>query len=226
MTGIALQEWLRANAEPALAAFNAKLLPNCEREILGIRVPKLRSLAKELARDWPNLPPMGNTQEEALLYCYVLGQVKIPFSQLLKLITDFLPEVNNWAICDALCTVLKSFKRYDREGFDFLLPYCSSPKAYEQRFVMVMFLTHYVRSAYIDRIIDIFIHIEPQGYYVKMAVGWALATCYVKYPDKIESALCHARINEEVRQMAIQKILESRHTDDTQRQRILRIRNR
>lgn len=226
MTETALQEWLRTNAEPQLATFNARLLPHCKREILGIRVPKLRELAKELAKEWPNIPPLGKTQEETLLYCYIIGHLKVPFSQLLKLITDFLPEIDNWAICDALCTVLKTFKRYDREGFEFLFPLCSSGNPYDQRFAIVMFLTHYVRSAYIDRILDILIHIEPRDYYVKMAVGWALSSCYVKYPEKTEDALCHARMNREARQCAIQKILESRHTDDLQRQRILRIRNR
>lgn len=223
MTASELQTWLQAHAEPQLAAFNKKLLPNCQRPIWGIRTPVLRKFAKELLQSKTSLPTMKNSHEEALLQAYLIGMSKTPFSELLRRIQCFLPEIDNWAICDSFCTVLTAFKRYESEGFHFLLPYCSSEQPFEQRFAVVMLLTHYIRSSYIERLLEIFTHIEPRNYYVKMAVGWALAACYVKYPERVEDALRHARIHPEVRQMAIQKILDSNHTDNQQRQRILRL---
>lgn len=225
MTEIELQDWLKRHADASLAAFNSKLLPECNRPIWGVRVPLLRKLAKEWIQQKATIPPMQGSHEEALLQAYLIGMSKIPFSELLRRIQVFLPEVDNWAICDGFCTVLTAFKRYESEGYDFLLPYCASKKPFEQRFAIVMLLTHYIRSSYIERLLQIFTHIEPQNHYVKMAVAWALASCYVRYPERVEDALRHARIHPEVRQIAIQKILDSKHTDNQQRQRMLRLRN-
>ena len=47
ITSEAIDRRLHMLAEPDYAAFSAKLIPNLNRPLLGVRIPQLRQLAKE-----------------------------------------------------------------------------------------------------------------------------------------------------------------------------------
>ena len=50
ITSEAIDRRLHMLAEPDYAAFSAKLIPNLNRPLLGVRIPQLRQLAKALLR--------------------------------------------------------------------------------------------------------------------------------------------------------------------------------
>lgn len=71
----ALKERLRAMADPSYRAFHQKLVPEVE-NLLGVRIPALRQLARELARgDWRGYlaAAQTDTYEETMLQGLVLG---------------------------------------------------------------------------------------------------------------------------------------------------------
>ncbi len=68
--------------------------------------------------------------------------------------------------------------------WQFLLPYLSSKQEFEVRFAIVMFLDFYIIPAYIEPVLVILNKIKHEGYYVKMAVAWAISIAYIRFPEQ------------------------------------------
>ncbi|MBS1474161.1 MAG: DNA alkylation repair protein, partial [Massilimaliae sp.] len=77
---------------------------------------------------------------------------------------------------------------------------------------------------WIDRVLAALSGVKQPGYYVKMAVGWALSVCYVKFPNQTFPYLTGNEIDPETRKKALQKITESRRISGEQRELIRRMR--
>lgn len=99
-----IREKLKELSEPEYAKFNKKLCPDTEKEILGIRIPKLRELAKEIIKDegWKEFIEKANTNcfEETILKGLVIAYSKIDLEEKLVLIKEFIPNMDSWAITD------------------------------------------------------------------------------------------------------------------------------
>ena len=85
----------------------------------------------------------------------------------------------------------------------------SSTQEYEIRFAVVCLLDFFIQEDFIDRILSFFSSIHHDGYYVKMAIAWAVSVCYVKFPEKTESFLLQNTLDDFTHNKAIQKIRES-----------------
>ena len=45
-------------------------------------------------------------------------------------------------------------------------------------------LDFFINEAYIDAVLEEMKKIHHDGYYVKMAVAWAVSICYIHFPEK------------------------------------------
>lgn len=202
--------------------FQQKLIPNQE-NILGIRIPKLRSLAKEIAKgDWENY--LRNSEEEhfeeIMLKGMVIGYIKVPLEQRLELIKWFVPKIDNWSVCDSFCVGLKFAKKHREEVWDFLMPYLQSNKEFEIRFAVVMLLNYFLEKEYIEECLKIFNSIQHDGYYVKMGVAWAISIAYIKFPNETEKLLLQNDLDDFTYNKALQKITESYRIDQETKEKI------
>lgn len=80
----AIRERLFSLADKKYQKFSAKLLPNVD-NIIGVRLPILRKLAKEIAKgDWRMYMATAENEyfEEVMLRGLVIGYVKTPTSVL------------------------------------------------------------------------------------------------------------------------------------------------
>lgn len=223
MTHEELQNWLQQNSEKRYADFTIGLIPYLSRPLLGIRIPRLRALAKRLARQ-EGLHALDklseNTHEEILLRAFIIGYARPAWEVLREELFRFVPLIDNWATCDALCGDVYLTSESREQAWAFLRPYLDSSHTYEQRFAVVMILAHFLTDDDIGRSLDALRRIEPAGYYAAMAVGWALATAFTNYPDFVFDILCDPSVSRESRRLAHKKILESRRTDAAIRTRI------
>lgn len=205
-----IRELLGDMAEPDYAKFTGSLLGR-EAVMLGVRLPKLKELAKKIAKtdgreylentlsdqypgtaaDMKGCPPVcaENTDgikymEELMLYGMVVGCMKEKLEQLLPYIKKYVARIDNWSLCDSFCTSLKQTKKEPEVMWFFLQPYLCSDKEFDLRFGVVMLMNFYVTPEYIDELLRIFDDIHHEGYYVKMAVAWALSVCLVKEWEK------------------------------------------
>lgn len=201
--------------------------------ILGVRVPILRDYAKKLAKEYEIhdlLTSIDNEYyEEIMLQGMLIGlendkdknKVKNKdirnIKHILKDIEEFVPKIDNWAVCDGFCTGLKITKKHKKEMWDFLQKYVTSDKEFEIRFGIVMILDYYITEEYLEKNFDIFDDIKSDRYYVQMAVAWAISICLIKFYDKTIEYLKHAKIDKFTYNKALQKAIESYRITDEQK---------
>lgn len=198
--------------------FNQSLVPGETTPMLGVRIPRLRALAKEIAkkdgrayiRDIRQQEELKNVyHEELLLHGMVIGYLKCENQERELLLDGFVPVIDNWAVCDSSCMTYKFMKKDMEQWFSYLLKYVNSEREYEIRFAVVSMLDHFVTEAFIDRILEKMDEIRHEGYYVKMAVAWALSVCYVKFQEKTKRFLEKNHLDDFTQNKTIQKIRES-----------------
>lgn len=212
----AIQQQLLSLEDKKYKDFQCNLCPGVT-NIIGVRLPILRKLAKELiTEDWRPLISYENNQyyEEYMLLGIIIGSVKVDLNERLALIKDFVPHIDNWAVCDSFCSNLKFTTNYRKEVFSLLSQYITSKKEFELRFAIVMLLDYYlVVPEYLDQTLDILEHIKHEGYYVKMAVAWAVSIAYIKFPVQTMEFLQNTKLDNFTYNKALQKITESLRID-------------
>ena len=213
---------LEQMAEPEYQSFTSKLLPGTK-YILGVRLPKLRGLAKKIAKDnWKTYfqQAKDDSFEEIMLQGMVIGSVLVEFEELMPYIKEFIKKIDNWSVCDSFCSGLKRTKQEKEIIWEFLQPYFISESEYELRFAIVMFLNYYVEQEYLEQGFQYFNQITREKYYVKMAVAWAISICYIKYEKETMDYLRDNELDTETYNKALQKIVESTRVTKEQKQSI------
>jgi len=211
---------LHENAEEGYRKFSAALIPNID-NVLGVRLPALRKIAKTIAAgDWRSYLEQADNEyfEEVMLQGMVIGYVKSDIEELLRYVADFVPKIDNWSVCDSFCIGLKFTNANKAHVWEFLQPYLQSDKEYELRFGIVMLLVYYLEEEYIRQVLPLLDRIRHEGYYVKMAVAWALSICYIHFPDMTMAFLHNNTLDDFTYNKALQKITESYRIDDPTKQ--------
>lgn len=217
-----IKEKLLQNVDEKYRAFHSNLCPGTE-NILGVRVPVIRKIAKELAKDnWrENYEKIGNEYyEEIMLQGMILGLAKTDVEETKQYLIKYIPKIDNWAVCDTCCAGLKITAKNRETMWEFLQPYLKSEKEFEIRFGVVMLLDYYIIPEYLGKLFKTFDYIKHEGYYVKMAVAWAISICYIKFPKETDAYLKKNKLDNFTYNKAIQKIIESYRVSDEEKQEL------
>lgn len=210
-----VREELFLNQDLKYRDFTKKLLPTVsEEKILGVRIPVLRKIAKNLNDDnfdWYYF-------EEVMLHGLVIGYSNYEFDEKLRLLDQFIPRIDNWSVCDSVSASLKFININKAEFLKYLEKYMNSDKEYELRFVVVTLMNHFIEDEYIDFVIDYLTNIKSSYYYVNMAVAWALSVAFVKYEYKVMPIIKHKQLTKDVHNMLISKIRDSYRVDTSKKE--------
>ena len=210
-----IREQLLLQKEEKYKLFIEKLIPGCN-NIIGVRIPTLRKMAKEIIKDNPVEYLRDNDEiyfEEVMLKGLIIGNLKEDIDVVLELVKLHIPKINNWSLCDSFCSELKIVTKNKEKTFEFLKPYLISKEAYEIRFGVVLVLFKFIEESYIERILEICDNVKHEDYYVKMAVAWCLSMCFIKYEDKTMDYLKDNNLDKETYNKTLQKIRESLKVD-------------
>ncbi len=194
--------------------FNSVICPGAY-DMLGIKVPVLRNYAQKLVKQGENFKDyiyFTETKyfEEVMLQGMLIGFIRnIDTKELLKIIENFVTKIDNWCICDIFCAGLKVVNKNKEIFWNFIQKYLKSDKEFELRFAVVMILSYFVQEEYLNKIFKIFNRINHNGYYVKMAVAWAVSVAFVKYQDKTFEFLKQNNLDDWTYNKSLQKIRES-----------------
>lgn len=203
-------------AEEKYRVFNSSLTPGKD-NILGVRMPLLRKLAKSILKDdWRTfLENASDTyMEEVLLQGLVICGCDASPTDKLRLAESFIPKIDCWPVCDSFCTHLKLAETHKELVWDFIQPYLKSDKEYEIRFGVVMLL-HYISPEYAALAFEHFDRIKHPGYYARMAVAWVISSYYTAFPEITLAYLKNNKLDSFTYNKAIQKIIESLKVDKT-----------
>ena len=217
-----IRRQLEEMADEAYRKFASPLIPNVD-NLLGVRLPELRRLAKSIARnDWRSFLRHDDNRyfEETMLQGMVIGYVRTDIEELLQHTAAFVLRIDNWSVCDSFCAGLKFAKAHRRRVWEFLQPYLASDREFEIRFGVVMLLMYFADDEYIDRVLEWCGRIRHDGYYAKMAVAWAISVCFVRDPVRTLAWLEESAPDDFTHNMAIRKIIESRRVDADTKNRL------
>lgn len=206
-------------AEPEYAVFSRRLLPGTE-NVLGVRLPLLRRLARRIAKgDWAAyLDTAGDGSfEEVMLQGMVIGAICAPPQEVLARTAAFVPKIDNWSVCDSFCSGLKLARTHPEPVWEFLQPYFEYPRPFAVRFAVVMLLFYYIDAQHLPRVLALLEEVHRDEYYVKMAVAWAASMCYAAFPDETLPWLQAARLDEFTYRRTIRKICESHQVNAEQK---------
>ena len=201
---------LEGLAEPEYQKFSASLLPGVE-NILGVRIPKLRVIAKRIAKEnWKEFleDAKDDSFEEILLQGLVIGYAKANPTEIITALDAFLPKINNWSVCDSTAMTLKAAKDHPAY-FGYAQSCIAEGTEFSVRFGLVLLMSHFVSDEYIESVLETIENAKLPGYYAKMAAAWAVSVCYVKYPERTEEWLSSAKLDDWTFNKSIQKIKES-----------------
>ena len=204
-------------AEENYRIFAAKLIPNID-NLLGVRLPKLRKIAKKIVQlDYDYYLAMDNHLyfEEVMLQGMIIGEIKLPWTERSRYVKQFISKIDNWSVCDSFCCGLE-FEVSEKElVWQFLQPYFASDKPYDIRFAVVMLLFYFVDDEYAQKAFTLFDQIKNDDYYVKMAVAWAISIYFRELPTLTMSYLQKNQLDDWIYNKALQKITESLKVDSS-----------
>lgn len=210
----AVSERLNRLAEPAYREFCQRLavdgLP-----LLGVRMGHIRSLAKELAKTgtW-NSAYLGDVAtdryyEEKLVRMLALAYAPMEEENRIVLLEQLLPYVDNWALCDSLCSTLKQARKERFLYRDFIERQLYAKHTYTVRFGIVMLLNHFMHEPWIEENLALIGQVKSEHHHIRMAQAWAVATAYMVSPGIVESWLPERSLDATTARMTAQKIRDS-----------------
>ena len=196
------------------AAFN-KSIVNTKMPVIGVRVPDLRRLARELA---PNmsaadiskllLKAQNKSFEYVLLCGLLITHARLDDQTAIDLAKQYLPCVDSWAHID---TFVERKRRFTSEiWWDFALECLQNKAEFTVRYGVISLMTNFLDEAHIDQVFAVLRNVKHDGYYVKMALAWLYATAAVHFFDLTLTELENEHIDAWARNKAYQKMRESR----------------
>lgn len=185
---------------------------NSQKPIIGVRTPDLKAFARKIAKNELEstiLALESEYFEEILLKGFLIGRID-NYNQCYNLLIDFLPHIDNWAVCDQTCSSLKIFKKdKDNKFFEKFLKLACDKREFYARTGVVMLMNYYLKPELIAKIFDCICKIENHKFYVDMAVAWLVSVAFVKFPEITFELLKSKKLQKRVQNKAICKCRDS-----------------
>lgn len=222
--------------------FQSSLCPGVE-DIIGVRLPKLRDVAKKIAKEKP-IDFLDTYKcelyEEKMIYGLVIGYMKADFEERVKYLDKFIPMIDNWAVCDCCCSTYKFTNDSLDEMLKYLKKYLSTKalkdsnkernayqgKEFELRFVCIMLMDYYLVDKYFDKVLEIYNNIDSDRYYVQMGIAWGISVAFVKNAEKTMEFLKNNDLDDFTYNKALQKIIESNRVSKEVKDEIKKMKRR
>jgi 3-methyladenine DNA glycosylase AlkD len=207
-------KYLLSLSDAKYADFSHKLTKT-KYQFIGIKIPKLRIIAKEIAQgDYVSFFSVTQTNyiEEIIIEGLVISHIKDDVS-FTKYFNSYLKLIDNWEINDVFCNSLKIMNN-NPKYFNLCLKLAISNKEFRARVGLICLLAHYITQNNLPQIYEILDNQHNHDYYAKMAAAWLLCELYIKYPSETNNYLLNSQLDNWTFNKGIQKIRESYRIDN------------
>jgi len=191
--------------------FHSSLVLNSKYEMIGIRVPIMRDIAKKIAKS--NIEEFleyaqNKYYEEVMIQGLVISHIKDE-KLFYKFFKKYINKIDNWAICDSFCSSIKIVRKYEEKYFKEAIKLALNKEEFISRVGLVMILNHFINKNNLSFIFDILNKIKSDKFYINMAEAWLLCEMYIKFPKETKKFLVKNNLNKFTQNKAISKIRDS-----------------
>ena len=204
-------EYLMSLQDVKYKEFHSSLVLNSKYEIIGIRLPIMRDIAKKLSK--------GNIEEflefaqdkyyeEVMIQGLVISHIKDE-EVFYKYFKKHIKKIDNWALCDSFVSSIKIVRKYEEKYFKEALKMALEKGEFTSRVGLVMILNHFINKEKLNLIFDTLNKIESDKFYINMAEAWLVCEMYIKYPTDTLKFIKKNNLNKFTQNKAISKIHDS-----------------
>lgn len=211
-----IQNRLFALQDAEYRAFNIKLNPTVEPStMIGIRIPAIKALAKELkgteeAEAFLSTLP-HEYFEENLLHCFLMYHIA-DFDRAIAQVERFLPYANSWSVTDSL--KIKAFEKNPDRLVLYIKKWLCSPEPYTVRYGIFCLMTLFLNDRFDPSYPELVASVKSEEYYVRMMQAWYFATALAKQYDTAVTYIEQRRLEPWTHNKTIQKSAESYRVTD------------
>lgn len=195
--------------------FVAKGVPT-DRPILGVRVPIIRQIASQIPKEdyYKIIKESPVSLEELILRGILIAH--LPYEEMLKSFDSQILLISDWCSCDIFCASLRPLiKKHPNDFYEQKIqPLLDSKREFSVRVGLVLLLG-YINPDYLAVIYGRLEQLKnSEEYYIKMALAWVLAECFIKFPDETLSYLQVSKLPAWTFNKAISKICDSLRVEE------------
>ena len=215
-----IQQRLFALQDAGYRDFHAALMPTVDKAlVIGVRMPALRALAKELKGTEPAADFMAQLPhkyyEENNLHAALIGHIR-DFDACMAAVERFLPYVDNWATCDMMNP--RALAKDKAALLERIRLWLQSGHTYTVRFGVEMLMNHFLEEDFREEYLALVASVQSEEYYVRMMQAWYFATALAKQYEVAVTYLEQRRLGAWVHNKTIQKARESFRVSQEQKE--------
>lgn len=182
-------------------------------EAIGVRVPILEKVAKEICKEdlaFEYLETYEKSHFETnVIYGMLCGYIKTDEKIRLNYLNRFVGFVDGWAVCDLSVARWKFIKKNKPFYLEWVKQLIESHHPWNQRVGYVILLSYYLED---DDVNDVVLCLKQpicEDYYASMGAAWLISMGLVKQRDVFLKLLNEHSFSDFIYQKALQKAVES-----------------
>lgn len=191
--------------------FSKSLILNSKYELIGIRTPAMRNIAKTIAK--------GNIEEflkyaqdkyyeEIMIQGFVISHIKDE-EVFYKYFKKHITKIDCWGLCDSFCSSLKIVEKYEEKYFNEAIKMALDEEEFISRIGLIIILDHFINEGNLTIIFDTLNKIKSDKFYINMAEAWLVCEMYIKHPKETLKFIKKNNLNKFTQNKAISKIHDS-----------------
>ena len=205
-------KYLKSLEDEKYKEFHSSLVLNSKYEMIGIRVPIMRNVAKQIAKTSKIEEFLEYSQnkyyEEIMIQGLVISHIKDE-KLFYKYFKNHIKKIDNWALCDTFCNAIKIVEKHEEKYFKEMVELSLNSKEFISRVGIVTILSHFTNEKNIETILETLNKIDSDKFYINMAEAWLVCELYIKYPDKTKEFIKNNNLNRFTQNKSISKIHDS-----------------
>ena len=180
---------LRSKSDGADYINFQKKIINTQKEIIGVRSPVLREIAKSIDKNSFALLTFGDNKiyEEVLVKGFFIAK-QSDFVLATSMLDNLLPQFDTWAETDAICCNLNFVKKNKQLSYNYFANLTKSNLEFVCRFGIVCLMKCFITDDFCP-LIALLNNVKCDKYYVNMAISWLICEILVKNPQNAVSIM-------------------------------------
>ena len=191
--------------------FNKSIILNSKYEMIGIRLPIMRDIAKKISKTKiEDFLKYSNNKyyEEIMIQGFVISHIKDE-EKFYKYFKNHITKIDNWSLCDSFCSSIKIVRKYENKYFNEAINLSLNKEEFISRIGLVIILNHFINKDNLDEIYNTLNKINSDKFYINMAEAWLICELYINYPNETLEFIKSNKLNKFTQNKAINKIHDS-----------------